>query len=761
MRSSAPPRDAAMWVVCGSVLALAGFLWLWDLTAARVAAGLLAAVVGPGAMAASFVDVPALTVGARYVAGIAFAVLALMVEGALASMLMPLVGVSRPLEGVWAPAISIVVMLVVALLGRRRRVPLPNVRPTRMSSFVVVAIATLLVPISAMSSVRLNNGFGPEAGIGVLTVALGLAAFCLARRTMPAGAAAWALYCVGLAVIWLTSLRGWSITGHDIQREFYVFRLAEDAGRWSPGSYRDAYNACLSLNVLPVILSHMTGLSGVVIFKAFMPAMFAMVCPIVYWIGVRVRDHRTGTAAAVLMISLPPFVNDMAFLARQEVALVFVALIALIVVSGPEAVRRRRMLLGACGVGSVLAHYSTTYILVGTSALALIVIALGRVVRSWSRTSGTRQPRALVVPVVSVIALVAAAWSGPLTGTSGFLTHTIQATVSSFGSSNPFANRSGDVGYSVVGGTKETPQQRLEGLWRASLRETSVARDRGEYLPLSARDREDPELVEEADLPRTTLGRGIAGVGLSPERINYTLRDVLSKVYQLALFLGVLVAAVWGRATIARFPEYWALGLASVVVVALQVVLPAISLNYGVMRAFLQGMIFFGPLVVLGIASSVAWAGRRASVAAVVVVPLCAFASLTGLLPTALGGYPPQLNLHNAGLYYTAYYTDDTDLAAARWVYRGARPGAVVQPEVQVDRVTLSRMRPEIATDEDAFPPRVRSRSTVLLGTPVVRDGVAKVALGGDFLLYRYPREMIQRHRNLVYSNGSVEAYGD
>ena len=65
---------------------------------------------------------------------------------------------------------------------------------------------------------------------------------------------AWVLGLVAAGLLLATSLRGWAITGHDIQAEYLAFRLTNDAQNWQMSSLPSAYNACLSVNILPTVL---------------------------------------------------------------------------------------------------------------------------------------------------------------------------------------------------------------------------------------------------------------------------------------------------------------------------------------------------------------------------------------------------------------------------------------------------------------------------------------------------------------------------
>ena len=159
-----------------------------------------------------------------------------------------------------------------------------------------------------------------------------------------------------------TSVRGWSITGHDIQAEFLAFRLTNDGQLWQMSSLENAYNACLSVNILPTVLAQATGLSGELVFKVLLQLVFALVPVLTFLFSRRLVGRRPAIVAAVLTMAFPTFFNDMPYLVRQEVAFFFLALLLLAATEPDRAGARSRWLVLAFGLGVVLSHYSTTYV---------------------------------------------------------------------------------------------------------------------------------------------------------------------------------------------------------------------------------------------------------------------------------------------------------------------------------------------------------------------------------------------------------------
>ena len=72
---------------------------------------------------------------------------------------------------------------------------------------------------------------------------------------------------MSLALLLMTSLRGWYVTGHDVQTEYLVFELTKQLSRWKVSTFPDAYNACLSITILPTMILRWTRVGDPYVFK--------------------------------------------------------------------------------------------------------------------------------------------------------------------------------------------------------------------------------------------------------------------------------------------------------------------------------------------------------------------------------------------------------------------------------------------------------------------------------------------------------------
>jgi len=196
--------------------------------------------------------------------------------------------------------------------------------------------------------------------------------------------------------------------------------------------------------------------------------------------------------------------------------------------------------------------------------------------------------------------------------------------------------------------------------------------------------------------------------------------------------------------------------------VALITVLPDLSVDYGVLRAFQEALIMIAPVLVVGSltvfrAMGQVWARR---IAAAVCIGL--FISTTGLMPQLLGGYPAQLSLNNSGSYYDIYYMHPQEVAAVSWL--AGKPGVLpggVQAAFSSDRFNFTA--PSEVTGRqfiaDIYPPLIRRSSWVILGYTTVRSGLASANYDGDIIDYHYPAGLLQSSKNLVYDNGGAVIY--
>jgi uncharacterized membrane protein len=703
-----------------------------------------------------------------WILSLACVVLGIIVAALAVNQVLPLVGVDRPLTT--GPLLVSTDLAVAALLTWRRRVlPLRPTghRPTR-ETVILAALAAATLVLSIAGPIRLNNGLSGNATLVMLVLAgITLVALIRLRDRVPASVVIGVLYFVSLSLLLMTSLRGWYVTGHDVQREFRVFELTATNGSWQMERFQDAYNACMSITLLPTVIGHLTGLPDMWVFKTVFQALFAL-CPVqVYLLGRRFGGSLVGILSCTYFIAFPTYFTDMPFLNRQAVAFFFIGCIFLVVTEDTWSIARRRRWVALLSVGTVLSHYATTYMLIGVLVVAWLLQRVGPVavplLRKLRLTRAAPGRSATVMGLTNIAVLLGLAmiWTGPLTHTGGQLEHTLATTIS--GITGQSGARSSDVNYGLLSGHAATPQEEIDRYRQQTLEETAVYRGRGDYLPDSAVANAPTVATSAAPLPLTPVGKAAEAVGINVGETNAVIREVSAEMLQVVACLGFLATFVGLRHGLRTSREFFAIASGSFAAVAAAVILPAVSVEYGLLRTFQQSLFVMGPFLVAGSLQLLPWLRGRWAALYASGLALLFFSSLTGVLPQVLGAYPPQLHLNNAGQYYDIYYTHAEERAAVEWLRLRlpANGWPDVQSEMLVDRYSFPRpgQTSGHATTTDMFPTLVLPDSYVFLGYTTVHSGRATISVNGDLPTYRYPVELLLGTKDLLYTNGGSSIF--
>jgi uncharacterized membrane protein len=707
---------------------------------------------------------------------LAAALLLLMLAGLGANTFLPLLGAHRPLDPI--PVALVGDALTASLYLFRRRHP---AKPAWRAVLTVIGpeesrllIASgLCVACAVLGANRLNNGAGDQLSLVALAVAaVTLLLLVQWQPQVRDAVTSITLYLISLALLLMTSLRGWYVTGHDIQGEYQVFQLTAAHGRWDIAYLQGAYNACLSITILPTELAQVTRVEDPYVFKVFFQVIFAA-CPVlVYAIARRYWSAPIAILAVAYFVGFPTFFTDMPFLDRQEIAFIFVCVAMLAVTNSRWTRRRRRLTFFVAALGVELSHYSTMYFLLGILLAAWAANRAIRLIprrwRSSQEVSPTMTPwgamaRTVGFGSVLVVVAIAFAWGQLATQTAGAVVTDAESAISAIGGSS--GARAGDASYSLLGGHVISPQTALNDYRKETLKDRggpSSPSPRSAYPPASVMARYPTPVVNQPSLPLTAAGDFLSDFGIPVAGLNGAVRAAAAKGEQLFIGLGLILFIVIPRLRRCVGREFFCLCLGSMAMVAVITVLPNLSVDYGILRAFQEALILLGPVLVAGSIAAFSPLGRVRALKASAAVCLGIFVSTTGLLPQVLGGYPAQLGLNNSGQYYDVYYMHPQEVAAVSWL--AGNPGVLpdgIQAENFTDRFMFNAPS-EVNGDQvisDIYPTLVSRSSWLILSYSNVRTGQATTDYDGDLLTYEYPMGFLRDTKNLVYNNDGAEIF--
>jgi uncharacterized membrane protein len=691
-------------------------------------------------------------------------------------LLLPLAGDDRPLE-----LLPITIALTVAAILAGAVAPASEAGDLKPGWWrgrgygPVLGLGTVILLLSVAGPIRLNNGFGSGVSMAAMVAIVATLLLLLFKPGYAKGAVELGIYLAAAGILLLTSLRGWLITGHDIQTEFAFFTDVLDSGRWQPGHSQNAYYACLSVTMLPVAFAHLTAISDVNVFKVVEPLLFATT-PVLLFRSVRnVAPHSVAMLSAVFFIVFPTFSTDMTYMSRQEVAFILVGCAMLLVTEQRAELAGRRIAFGALMVGIVLAHYSTAYVVIIVCAIA---VAGDLAIQAWQRVRGSgpaveakepgrRQRRRIsrvrggrgaeaFVPWWLLGFMVAAAyvWAGPVTGTGNQVQATVSAAISQL-------HGNATSGYFAP---KQTDAQLLAGYTKAAVATTAKDRAKGVYWPLSLVDQYDTPTVGTQYQPLTGVGRRLEALGIPVTSGNVLVRSIDDRFYEGLAVIGLFGVWLARRRQFVPTKDQVLLALGGGGMLVLLTVIPQLSVDYGILRAFQEGMFFFAPFMAAGLIGLCALLRRALKPAVGVSLALVA-ATMTGFVPQLTGGYLGILSMSNEGQYYDIHYPTSTETAGAQWLktlVATTKRRTGVTPVVETDYFTRDTLQTIFTgpTIPDILPQWLRPGAYVFVGSTMIRNGQVSNRINGSTVTYTYPKQLLDTEYNKLYASSGAEVYG-
>jgi uncharacterized membrane protein len=713
---------------------------------------------------------------------VALSLLELMVTGLLGNTLLPLIGITRPLDKTYLLSeVSILVFILAIIVWlRNKKITIKIYRYSFFSALRNLCFAffpLVFVVLSIMGATSLNNG-GSNIFTIIMLVALGI--YCIAifwkSDSLNENVIPTSFFFMALALLLMTSLRGWYVTGHDIQAEYKVFQLAKNAGRWSMASYQDAYNACLSITILPTIFSRFLIVADQYIYKFFFQIIFAFCGSIMYLISRNWLNRKMSFLAGLYFIAFPTFFEDMPFLIRQEMAFLFFGLMIYIIFKERVRLSTRRILFVLLGIGVILSHYSTTYTVLAILGLSVIVVPIfsklfkryhnRHLFKNTALNLATLNPVKINLRIVVVLVILSILWTGLITNTGGSVTKVIASTLKAIQNGFTANTRSIDA-ISLITLTKPNQEQEMEDYLKNVVNPERASAKPGTYFDEKKYSGYNLSPLDDKKLPGTFLSEKLQHLGINIPWLVIFLGQIIARLIEIIAPLGIIYLIF--RKSIIRYmdTEYYLLAWYCLFFIALNIFLPILSTEYGVFRALQQSMFIVGPFVVIGsavigisVAKFIRVSMLKTNMPLILAIMFLLYS--TALMPQLFGGNISQLHLNNSGRYYDDFLTLKSELYGGNWITSTIRNLHVkFQPDVQADKFSQNKIMSvsNLGFYGTIFPALVRKDSYIFLGSSNVTKKESDVVYNSDAIMYRYPIDFLNNNKNLIYNNGGSKIY--
>lgn len=717
--------------------------------------------------------------------GVAFSValslFVLMFSGLLVNTFLPFAGISHPLSTIPLLLTFDIVLAIIFTVNVHFELDLPLTIPSFNRPSLIVVVSSVVLPILAvLGALSLNNG-----GSNVLTmITLGLVPLfilfvLIKKQLLHESVAPIVLYMIALALLLMNSMRGWFVTGHDILLEYHVFDITNQAHQWSMSFFKDPYNACLSLTILPTYLQNLIHLTGdAYIFKFFTQFIGALPVIVVYNLSREYVSEEISLLSSFLYIAFPTFMIDMAFLNRQGIAFLFFGTMVVTLFATEYFAEKTKMsLLLILGTGMVFSHYSTSYVAVPLLVTAYILDKVIRLVMRLKKPEWLYrlthkvgnieiyQKPSVIKPVfVLGLLVIMFIWSTLITKTSTNVVNTIHQIGTSLAKPFSLDQQSNQAKYSLI--SSETPPAPVlfNKFVQQGEKQQKIDERPKQFYPASLTASYKANPIAEEMAPLNKVGTFLKQtLHLNLTNIFNAIKQLYAKFLQVLLLIGLIGLVIgysFKKNILKNVPvEYIALSLSGIIILVGQTVLPASAIDYGLLRLFQQNLLFLCLPIFLGLFLVVSLFVRtpKKQLITCAIILVFFFLTLSGFFPQVTGGGRPQLALNNSGLYYDSYYTHAEDVASGHWLSQNLDS----QYTIQAAHFSDIRLLPygRISTNIGLIPQTTRRDSYVFLNYYNVKHGNILETVDGYIIYYTYPIDFLNENKDLIYNNGGSEIY--
>jgi uncharacterized membrane protein len=360
-----------------------------------------------------------------FAVGLSLAII--MGTGLLMTMLYPLFGVDRPLALVPVVMTEGVIITFLAVLSYwRDHSPTGGGCIDQRNVLTPPVLALCVLPLLSIFAAYAMNAYGSNVLLLALIIIIAITALWISTSaSVPKELYPLAVFVIAVALLYHGSLISPYVWGWDIQKELYTANAVLANAQWNfqaPG----ATNAVLSVTLLAPLISIVSGVSVVWIFKTIYPLLFALVPVGMFVVFQKQTSDRIAILASFFITFLFTFFTEIPALARQEIAELFLILLLILLVDkgvGPSAGKARLYVLYAVFAASVVvSHYALALIFTAYLVVAWLVLFLvdNPAMRRLHTADGpsakpsSRPKRMLTLPFVLLFAAFTAAWYATL-----------------------------------------------------------------------------------------------------------------------------------------------------------------------------------------------------------------------------------------------------------------------------------------------------------------------------------------------------------
>lgn len=289
----------------------------------------------------------------------------LFIIGFVANMLLPLLGISRPLT--LMPLLLLLNIFTLSVstlayyLNRKdlREFPKPTVSIKQY--FSTKTLALTLVPVLSILGTYLVNYHNVNILLLVLIVIL-IIIFLSAifNFIFTSKDYSFIIWIAAISLLLHRTLISEYIMAFDVLGEMFVANTILNSGIWNIASiYYGAYGSALSVTILPIYYNLICNLDLTWVYKIIFPFFLSLVPLGLYLIYRNYVNAKTAFASAFLFIVIEDFFVQIPYIPKQVIAQLFLCLVIYLLLNKERQNRLYLLFLMIFSAGLIVSHYGT------------------------------------------------------------------------------------------------------------------------------------------------------------------------------------------------------------------------------------------------------------------------------------------------------------------------------------------------------------------------------------------------------------------
>ncbi|HEX8182287.1 MAG TPA: glycosyltransferase [Candidatus Saccharimonadales bacterium] len=670
---------------------------------------------------------------------IAFSVFYLIILGLSVNTAFTILSIDHPLILSYFSLINLVTSTILFIFALKTKIVyIPNKINIWKSDIVLCVGYFVFIALCIFNSILLNNDVNNILSAIIFPYIALLISFSIYKKETDDWAHKFSLYCFALGLLYLFSLRGNLVNGWDIQSEMFVFNLTNNGELWNINLLRDAYNASLSLNILPTILSNYLHVSGDYIFKVYYPLITAFSLPVIYSFAKKFLSQSYAYILCVFFISQAQFMQQLPALARQQIAFLFFFILIYLCFSKISSSSKFTLQL-IIGTGMILSHYSTAYV-------ALAILISGLAIFKLLKLFGLIKSHTELISIrcIIILVLVSLFWYGQLTNTSNSLKTTFVKTLNSL-SGSPENSRSKSAQAALPGYIEPNSEELMQEYIKNNIYNS-------EYLSQSQKKSVANEVKLSDDIS-SSENNNILETSIS------IFTDTIKQLFKLGVIIGTVFLIIFykNKRKSAAVLNIICISSASILLLSAIILLPQLSLNYNSERLYQQII----PIIGIGLFTLLLTAANRYSyvfVTFLVYLSLLAYLfTYVGFLANIVNGNS-TLQLSGSGQAYDQYFVHKGEIKASEFIKMEGLETKLIVSDVY-GLVKLNRILGKDVTTSQNIYAQTYNSDTVFFLTDTNIRGTMYGAESNNTISLIYPLKSLDTKRNLIYSSSTSRIY--